>query len=439
MFEKILDKAAIPLILIIVLLVSINISWNKDHWKGIIESDGKGYYAYLPAVFIYNDLNFGFFDEIEKDKYYHKNLYYDFRYSHKGKVTNKYFVGTAIPMLPFFLMGHFASYLSNQPADGYSKWYHIFINIAAIFYLGIACIYLKKLLRLYNIRSLHISLILFALVFGTNVFYYTVGEPAMSHIYSFALITLFIYYAKKYFSIYQLSTTIILALLFGLITLIRPVNSIIFLILPFVAGGFEELKRGVLKFLGSPAYLLSGLAIVAAIIFIQPLVYKIQTGDFFVYTYEGEGFNFLDPQMFNILFSYKKGLFLYTPLLFIALFGFRKLYLHKKFEFYSLLIFLGFLTYILSSWWSWYYGGSFSGRAHMEFLSLFAILLGIALENFSAKSIKRAYTSLIVLLIIVCQIQTYQYRYYFIHWSDMNKEKYWDVFLRVDLLGNPKR
>ena len=31
-----------------------------------MESDAKGYYAYLPAVFVYEDLHFGFFDEIEK-------------------------------------------------------------------------------------------------------------------------------------------------------------------------------------------------------------------------------------------------------------------------------------------------------------------------------------------------------------------------------------
>jgi len=114
------------------------------------------------------------------------------------------------------------------------------------------------------------------------------------------------------------------------------------------------------------------------------------------------------------------------------------MYQQSKFEFYSLVLFLGFLTYILSSWWSWWYGGSFSSRAYLEYFPLFGILLGLALESFKRVSLRRAYTSLIVLLIIVCQIQTFQYRYYFIHWSEMNKEKYWDVFLRVDLLLKPK-
>lgn len=438
MFDKFLDKATIPLIMLIVLLVSININWHKDHWKGILEADGKGYYAYLPATFIYHDLNFGFFDEIEKEKYYHKNLYYDYRYSYNGSMTNKYFVGTSITMLPFFLIGHVATLLTDQPADGYSKWYQILINIAAIFYLCLACVYMKKLLRMYDIGLRNISFVLITMVFGTNIFYYTVGEPSMSHIYSFPLITMFIYFAKRYFTTYRMSTTLILALLLGLITLIRPVNSLIILIIPFVAGGMAEMKSGVLKFVGSSRHLVTGVALVAAIIFIQPLVYKIQTGEFFVYSYGAEGFNFLDPHILDILFSYKKGLFLYTPLVFIALLGLKSLYRKGKFEFYSLLFFLSFLTYILSSWSSWWYGGSFSSRAYLEFLSLFAILLGLALENFSRKSFKRIYLSLAVLFVVLCQIQTFQYRYYFIHWSEMNKEKYWDVFLRVDLLRQPK-
>ena len=36
-------------------------------------------------------------------------------------------------------------------------------------------------------------------VFSTNLFYYTVSEPAMSHIYSFACITAFVFYTKNYF------------------------------------------------------------------------------------------------------------------------------------------------------------------------------------------------------------------------------------------------
>lgn len=98
---------AIFIIMLITTIVSSNFNWGNKHWKGIVEADGKGYYAYLPAIFIYKDLNFGFFDEIEKEKYYNKNLYYDYRADTNGKTINKYYCGTALAELPFFLIAHF--------------------------------------------------------------------------------------------------------------------------------------------------------------------------------------------------------------------------------------------------------------------------------------------------------------------------------------------
>jgi len=71
-------------------------------------------------------------------------------------------------------------------ADGFSKTYPILISIAALFYLMIGLLYLNSLLRLYNINEFGRSLTMIAAVFGTNLFYYVVGEAGMSHIYSFA-------------------------------------------------------------------------------------------------------------------------------------------------------------------------------------------------------------------------------------------------------------
>jgi hypothetical protein len=88
------------------------------------------------------------------------------------------------------------------------------------------------------------------------------------------------------------------------------------------------------------------------------------------------------------------------------------------------------ITYILSSWWSWWYGGSFSGRPYVDFGIIFLILLMSVLNHL--KGIKLYFTSiLLIALVALCQIQTYQYRYYLIHWEDMTKEKYWEVFLKI--------
>ena len=94
------------LIFIIVLWAAVNTSFKKDYKTGVIEADAKGYYAYLPAVFIYHDLNFGFYKQIEQETYYNPNLSYDYLRVHNNKAINKYYAGTAVLLLPFFLAGH---------------------------------------------------------------------------------------------------------------------------------------------------------------------------------------------------------------------------------------------------------------------------------------------------------------------------------------------
>ena len=91
------------LVAVFMLWPASNNNWGGNNWVDILESDAKGYYAYLPAFIIYKDINFGHFDEIEKEKYYNENIFYDYRLSHNNKTLNKYFVGTAILQLPFFV------------------------------------------------------------------------------------------------------------------------------------------------------------------------------------------------------------------------------------------------------------------------------------------------------------------------------------------------
>ena len=56
-----IDKVVIIAIAIISIWVSSNINWGEGKPHTIIKADGKGYYAHLPALFIFQDMNFGFF------------------------------------------------------------------------------------------------------------------------------------------------------------------------------------------------------------------------------------------------------------------------------------------------------------------------------------------------------------------------------------------
>ncbi|MBU2652052.1 MAG: hypothetical protein KKA81_14075 [Bacteroidetes bacterium] len=427
-------RLTIPFIILICTWISSNFNWSEARSGRIIQTDGTGYYAYLPAIFIYQDLNFSFFNDVAALNY-HENHSYDYRYTYPGHTINKYYCGTAIAIEPFFLLAHLITILTGNPADGYSVFYMISVNIAALFYLAIGLVFLRKMLKMIPGASEGmIALILLVTIFGTNIFYYTVEEPSMSHVYSFGLINLFLWLGFRYFDKPMASRLFGMAILLGIIVLVRPVNGLILLLVPFTALSSSNLNKGLEFLYRKPLILFSGVVLFLLILSIQLIIYKIQTGNIWVYSYGEEGFNFHDPQIINFLFSYRKGLFIYTPVFLLSLAGGYFLYKENKSRFFILAGFLIILIYVLSSWWQWYYGGSFSQRVMIEFYAIPALLLGYFLFYVRSVLLKRIYIALIILLLLVNIVQTEQYRIAQIHWSEMNKEKYWKVFLRVDKL-----
>ncbi len=420
---------------IILIWVSSNYNWGNHHPKGILKSDACGYYAYLPAVFIYGDINFNFLDTLISNPQFPDNLKFDYREKHGDLNINKFYAGTALMQLPFFGAGYLLTKPDDPIAAGYGGLYQVLIQLSTIMYLLGSMIIIRKLLRLYQASEVNISIILLVLVFGTNVFHYTVSEPGMSHIYSLFCISLFLVLLKRYFITLKPGYWVSGFAILGLIILIRPVNIIIIGILPFIARTMFDLKKGLIQIIKRPAYLTLSIVLFMMIISIQALIYKLQAGDFLIYSYKEEGFNFLQPHFWDILFSYRKGLFIYTPVLFLILFfGSYKLFKTGLYQFITWAGFFILVTWILSSWHMWYYGGSFSSRVYIEYYPLFGILLGILLRDLKNRGLRKILIALLFLLIIICQIQTYQYRTGRIHWSEMNKGLYWDNFLRIDKL-----
>ena len=62
---KYLYKYTPEIILLIYVLVFLGFKSPEKSWDRVINSDGKGYYAYLPALFIYHDLQFSFVEQYE--------------------------------------------------------------------------------------------------------------------------------------------------------------------------------------------------------------------------------------------------------------------------------------------------------------------------------------------------------------------------------------
>jgi hypothetical protein len=423
-----LIKACFVAITAVYLIVSININFGKNKWQDVLESDAWGYYAYLPAVFIYHDLHFSFYEKVMHGGYFEERLSYEYRVGNNGLVANKYFCGTALAIAPFYIGAHVLSKNLGYPQDGYNRLYILSVNIAAIFYTLLGLYFLRKILAFYTEDLKIILIVLIAMAFGTQLFYYSFGEPGMSHVYSFCFVNLFLWKVKSWFVDKNNFGLFYAAFALGIIFLIRPINILIVLFIPFLAGNFNELKFGFLTYFKNFKLMLGTFFTFALMACIQSIFYYLQTGKIWVDTYPGEDFNFLKPYFLQILFSFKKGLFIYTPIVFLAQFSIFHWWKKQRFLAYSYLFFFIVLTYILSSWWIWYYGGSFSLRAYIEYFGVFAILLTFLLKN---TRLYKVNIFMITLLIILCQIQTYQYRYFMIHWSEMDQEKYFDSLKHI--------
>lgn len=418
----------ITFIAAVYLLVSINVNFGKNKWQDVLESDAWGYYAYLPAVFIYHDLHFSFYEKIMHDGYFEPRLAYEYRVGNDNKRANKYFCGTALAISPFYLGAHFVSKILHYPLDGYNRIYILSVNMAAVFYALLGLFFLFKTLLFYTSNERDVIMILLSIAFGTQLFYYSFGEPGMSHVFSFCFVNLFLWKIKSWFTNNQTNTLIIAAFALGIIFLIRPVNILVVLVIPFLAGNWKSFTHGIIKYFENKKLVISTVFIFLVVAGIQSLLYFLQTGSFWIDSYPGEHFDFLQPHMIQILFSFQKGLFVYTPMVFLAHFAVLYLFKQDRYLAMSYIFFFLILTYILSSWWIWFYGGSFSLRAYIEYFGLFAILLAILLKQLKYKNLT---ISLMVFFIALCQVQTYQYRYFIIHWSEMNQTKYIDSLKHI--------
>lgn len=417
--------------LIICLLVSfyyIKSTVDLTPWKikKIIDQDVIFYYGYVPATFIYHDLSFSF-----PSRPGFKGAVWTVPLPN-GKSIQKMTMGTAVLYTPFFWIAHLYTKLTGELADGYSMNYQIALIWAGVFYFILGLFLLRKILSQF-FDDVVVALVLISLSIGTNLFNYAIWEGAMSHVYSFFMFSLALWAFLKWIKSPTYLITIVLGLAAGMIVLIRPTNAtfILFMVLYFFFRNvsFKENWR----FIIGLKWKMLVLVIAAILVCIPQLVYwKIYTGQFIFFSYQGEGFFFKNPQIINGLFSYTKGWFVYTPLMWLAVAGLIVMHGKVKEWLWPTLISVSISIYIIFSWWCWWYGGSFSARALVEFYVVMSFPLGaffafIIQRNFIIKGIT---TAVVVFLLWLNLYQSQQYRSSLLHWDSMSKKAYWGIWGR---------
>jgi len=421
----------------IILLIYIGLFFGfkspEKPWDRIINSDGKAYYAYLPAIFIHGDLQYKFVEDYEWVYYPHnKAAFKEFRMKAGNGVVNKTYPGMAVVWTPFFLAAHFIAYLELFPRDGYSAPYQYMIALASLFFLWLGIKTLMKLLMKFGASAKNAAFISAVTALGTNLVYFTITEGSMTHVYSFALITSFLLSVYNFTHTEKTKWFGISMFVLALIILIRPTNALVLLMVPFVIGNRERLNATIAKLRAAKSSAIKGIIIFLLLMFIPFLLWKLQCGKWIVYSYGNEGFDFLNPYFASILGSYNRGWFVYTPVAFVSMFGFIGLYRKSWFHALVLLIFLVIFTYVASSWWVWYYASKCGQRVFIDILFAPALLLVFLYGNFSSAAIKRSITALLMALVALNIFQYNQHTKWIYPPYVITSDIFWDSFLSTE-------
>jgi hypothetical protein len=434
---------AVVVVAVLLLLTMFNNSfWKKSH---ILVWDVYGYSQYLSAGFIYKDIK----DPVELyeiDSIYSPtggSHYYGRHCATVGckSVAFKYTMGNAVMMAPFYLTAHAITRNSNSfPADGYSEPYQFAVSLSTLFWAtcGLSVLALL-LLRWFTPVVTGITILLIGL--GTNYFYYASLESGMTHIPAFfcfalALLAMFKWLEQKswlYAGIFGLTT--------GLVALIR-LPDLVFGIIPallFVKAFFEAHGKDKKTLFLQAAMVV----VVIATVFAPQMVYwKYVAGTWFHYSYLDERFYFNDPHVMDGLFSYRKGWLLYTPVMLFALAGIAVAVVKDRWLGIGILLYTAVNIYVVFSWQTWWYGGSFGARALIQSYAILAIPLAYVITALipafgsgkrGSKTLASAVVVLLVFFTALNLFQTYQYKVGTLHYDSMSKKAYWEIIGKIRL------
>jgi hypothetical protein len=369
-------------------------------------SDMEGYYQYLPVFFLEDWERFRI---LPWAKPYGEN-----------KTLSVFTCGTAILQAPFFLTAHALTKASGLEANGYGPVYYFFVLLAGLFYATMGLYFLCKALSRYV--DYKTAFWTTALIFyGTNLFYYTIMGPGMSHVYSFFLICFFLYRVPIFYDNPDFKSILLVALPFSLSVLVRPTNAVVILYLIFynVCGSGDLFQRW--RLFIKKWYLLMGMGAIFILVFIPQMIYwHYVTGNWMVYSYQEEGFKFWNnPQIMTVLFGKRGGWYVYTPLMGMATIFLLYMLKRRLFSAPAIILTMVVILYLDASWWAPTFSASAGYRALIEFLPFMAVPLAFGYQLVFSSGNKRLIFIVSVLLwILVLYNVQFSYKYDSTVWWD---------------------
>lgn len=403
--------------------------WVKPGPEVTISWDVSGYYWYLPTYLIYQDPQEMAFRDSILEKYSPSWGFYQ-AYPYEGHYVMKYSMGLALQYLPAFAAGHIWALCSDYPADGFSLPYQVAIHWGSLLVAFLGLWLLRGNLRRY-FRDEVAALVILLIGIGTNYFNYASVDAALTHNYLFTLYALLIWLSIRWHEKPDRRYALGIGLVVGLAALTRPTDIIAGLI-PLLWGWDGWRARLALLRRRWPDLGIAALAALA-VGALQLMYWKSVTGEWVVYSYQEQGFSFLNPHVVDVFFSYKKGWLVYTPLMAFSIGGLLFLW-RRKALFWVVFLFFLLNTWVVSSWDVWWYGGSFGQRAMVQSYALLAFPMAALVEA----GWKRWWSRVLLLPAFAFGIalnlfQTWQAHLGGLDPENMNKAYYWRIFFNTDV------
>lgn len=399
-FSMIKRSPAVGFTLLFGLCIFLSLNWHshfaKFSYHSEIWADRAGYHVYLPATFDYHfDAN-AFPQGIDRrtgDGFHLDSI--------PGKVITKYTYGEALLRVPFYLIGKLVRLDDDPNGAGFTLIDHAMVDVAAAFYGVLGLLLLFLVLRERTTDGIALASVL-AILTGTNLLFYVIGNPGMSHVYSFFLFAAFIFvYERCVRNGWSIRRSLLLGVVAGLIVVTRPTNILFIPIAIAVSASSWADVLARYKKLFQARFLLPFL--VAAFIMCVPQMayWQYAFGTPIKWSYGQEGFsNLLDPNIIPFWFAPANGLFPYSPLVLVVLLVGA---LHRRTIGMSIgAAWLAFLlvSYLGASWIAWGFGCGFGSRSFVEYGALFVFPLATLLHA-PLKSRK-----VIALVVLACCIYT---------------------------------
>ena len=395
--------------------------------------DVFGYYLYLPATVIHNDIALrdrAWLDTVMTE-YEPSATLYQLVDGPDGVRVIKYSAGMAIAYAPWFLLAHGLAGPLGWPADGLSPPYAAIVTYGMLLWILLGVFFFRRVL-LQFFSDAWTAVLLALTVLGTNWLQLAaldgtlLTHPFLFTLYAGLLLATIGWHARPAWP-----SALAIGALAGWITVVRPSEGVC-LLLPLLwpAGGGAMAKWRLLRTRWKEV-LLAAMAFLA-IASPQLFYWKYVTGHWLFYSYvnAGEGFDFSAPHTWSYLFSFRKGWFIYTPLALLMVGGLVVLWRQERHLFWPIAAFLVVDLYVVSSWTNWWYaGGSFSARSMMPAYAPLALPLGFALRS----TWRRPLLVAAVLCVALNLFQTWQWERGIISRERMTAAYYAAVFGRTSV------